>query len=809
MKKSIYKSLLLSKLALRNIKSSLFRFSLFLLSLSFLVLTLYLSFTTKDFLSLYYNNEYKEIYHDIDLKMNPTLESNARFFSITPLLNSNLYQNVSNYFQVFELETTIVHDENTINANLFSSTIEQFESYLKTNQSFILLEHDVIITKSFAYKENIHLLDTISITINNETNDYQVAYIVEDFGLFSNEKIFINQVYIIKTIIKTLAPNLGDLQDAIYERFTNQLYLYLKDDVDIDLFSSQLKLLNEYQSLSITPPYSQEKINQNIHITTTFFTIILFTISLSLIIFFYSNLKVMLLNRKKQYLNLETIGFNHRYIRVLILIELSYALIPSFIIGIFLSLFVIKYGLFFLGSNATYILNIPKMILILIFLLILIYCSSLFSHSSKTKPIYTSIKSSVKWLSLIVLTLILIIFLYSQYRIIFILIYIAIILISLTFKLPFLLATRYKQNTRNVLLLKMTINKPVYKSYMVSLFVCFTSIFLLFYANSHINHRISSYQSFYEFDFYLTNITRNINVIDQDLSERTDLKHEMIYLDTNVTLNESLIMEFIAISPSAISEFYDLSLDKDTLDLFMNETDPSILLPKNYQAVYQLTAGDIIEISSSLGNISSYKIIGFYEKELGNLIFSNFHTDAHQENTFIIKSLIEKDKIKTDLITEYQSEFIVVFDYDSILKEQTTLMANIRTYINIIILFIMLALIFSLLNQQTLLYASLKENYIKLQVLGFNQTKTNMYLRFETVLMYLVLIIVSFLYFLILLSLIQSLYLSFGLYEKYYDYRLSTLYAFLLITLIYVVVRYFYHKKTYNEAFSSVFNNFD
>ncbi len=807
MKQTASLYLYILKISFRNIRKSLFRFLLFVCALSFLVLTIYLSLSTNEFLKMYYNNETSSTYHDYQLNINPTLESNSRFFSITPLLNSSVKDELKHYLQLFEIETTFTLDSDIHSVTLFSTSIASFTDYINPNNTFVLLPNDAIITSSFAKKHDIDLFDTVDIQLGDKKIKYQVAYIINDYGLFKDERVFIDQKSILKTLITTLDPSLSNLPEVIYERFTNQLYLSFYDGVDIEQVKITLETLPGYQNLSISHPFNQQRINQNIQITATFFTIILSIISLTLLVFFYTNLQIISLNRHTQYQNLRTIGFKNKQIYLLFLTEIYISLIIGFVIGFILSYFVIDYGFYFLGSTASYKINLSKAFVVFGIMNLLVFISLGVLLSDKKRETQTS-KTAIK---IFFVCLIVAILLYTKNVVLIILITVAFLFMFCSLKLPHLFfATRkFKGNILTANLFKMTLMKKTFKAYIVSLFIVFLSVFLLFYANRHMSERIKHYESFYQFDFYITGITQNFTSIEDELSKRTDLEFSPIVFDTNVTINDHVVMEFVSINPDDISIYYDLNISKDALTLFKENQEPTIILPYAFKVLYGLNVLDDVVITTTLGNQTSYNISGFFDKELSNLVISNLNTENKNRNSFMIKSLDDKQVLKTSLLSTFQKRLIVVYDYNSSLSRQLIEMKQIQSYLNLIICFILVSLMLSSANQQTLLYQSLKDNYVKLSVLGLAKDKRRKYLIKESWLIFILTMVFTYGFYLVFLTLISDLYLSFFLYEISYDYRLASLFAFIFITVFYFMIRYFYQKTAIRESFSSHFQNFD
>lgn len=378
MKKHINIFSYLLRLSFKNIFRDKIRSFLLLISFIGIALTLYLSVTSNQFLTLYYENQLEETYQDFDIKIETNQTYDARFFSLTPLLNeANTIRYINHYLSLFELNTLIYKGLNQINVKTIAADESEFFDYLSLSDvNLILDEKDIMITESLSKKENLMINDSVSLKLGTSETTYNIKYILKDKGLFSGDVIYVNKQVIIKDLISILNPNLPTLPDQIYKKFSNKLYLSLKDSADYDLVINKLYNIPEYQNLNIDKPFHIEKTTQLINSATTFMTVITAILSISMLIFLYTNIMIFYHHRKKQQTILSFLGYSFKSTFLLLWLELFIAAILGITLGIVFGQMVVNFGLSFMGSSARFSINYLAAFLILL-VITTTYCLTL------------------------------------------------------------------------------------------------------------------------------------------------------------------------------------------------------------------------------------------------------------------------------------------------------------------------------------------------------------------------------------------------------------------------------------------------
>lgn len=201
-------------------------------------------------------------------------------------------------------------------------------------------------------------------------------------------------------------------------------------------------------------------------------------------------------------------------------------------------------------------------------------------------------------------------------------------------------------------------------------------------------------------------------------------------------------------------------------------------------------------ILSPVHSLETFEIGGFYNKEIGDMAFTNLHLfpiyDDISQNTLFVNASTDKTALQNELINLYSKNMVYVLDFQTIVDTKLNQMRTSTDYLTIILSAIIGCFVLSIFNHSILLLGQMKDTYARFFVLGFSKQKLMQTLIKESLMMFVILIISSLLGFFFLSSQLSSLILISGEYEPIQLSIKSLWFGSVLILIVFLVTKIIY-----------------
>jgi hypothetical protein len=316
------------------------------------------------------------------------------------------------------------------------------------------------------------------------------------------------------------------------------------------------------------------------------------------------------------------------------------------------------------------------------------------------------------------------------------------------------------------------LTKTTFKHYIHLVFIAFLTILLLVFANAYMMNRKDAYQETYQVDLMLVNITKDFDDKYDEIntmSEVDDVSKAGLYQQVRTIDENQSIRELISIDPNDISTYFKTNIDEDALRQLNKVTKLYIILPDRYMFLYDYDVGDPIDIYvNGRYKEQTFEIAGFFEKQLGDLAFTNLHHIYGEENIYnilLVNATNDKTMLKNELLNAYHQDLIKVIDVDDQIAPLLFEMKQVTNYITFILAMIIFCFIIALMNHSVLLYHEMKDVYARMIVLGINQKNLKQSLYQVFISIGIILLTVSILGYTLIAFEMSDLAILFGEYE--------------------------------------------
>ncbi len=823
MKKAISRFGFSFRFAFKNLIRFRLRSILLIFSFIALFVTVLLGASTKMFLTSYYYGELENKYRDIDFSMGVTLNSNLRFFSIRPLDDATeLDIVVDDYAPFFEMDTLVEINGTKQYVKTMASTLDHLVKVSNPIHypNLTLNNDEVIITQSLADTYQLNNGDFITLYLGDLTKDYFIVDIVEDGGLFLDETIYLNKDGSLSFFLTALNPSLSSLNPIFLTNFYNQVYFDVKDGVTDSEAMSYVSSITQFSDLKFQLAIDHQAVDQQIRRNVSFFNLIIIIVFLVILLVMQTTFMLYFDEKKKGFAVIDLLGGSHLFSYGVVLLEILIFFSISLIASIFITNSVIQNGMRFVGSPATYRLEFITIFwcalaTLLIYVITSIYYFINFNkESSIRQTVSQSIEKQMHWIPMLV-TLVLSISVYFLTQLNAVFLWIGynraiiqsiaafVILFSSAFLLIFLFSKLQKIQKKPMvfaLQLKILLAKKSFYQYISVLLVCFVSIFLLILANDHMDKRMSKYETEFKVDFVLTNfISRyeetftHISSLDTvEDAAKVGYLQNIEFADFQQNLNSVVSMD-----PQLITDYFNLDLNDSSISKLENSDQSIIILPERFRLLYDMKIGDQVDlILSPIHALETFEIGGFYNKEIGDMAFTNLHLfsiyDDISQNTIFVNASLDKTALQNELVNLYSKNMVYVLDFQTIVDARLNQMRTATDYLTIILSAIIGCFILSIFNHSILLLGQMKDSYARLYVLGFSKQKMMVSLIKESIAMFIILSVSSVITFVLLSKQLSTLVLLSGEYEPIQFAIQPMFIGLLLIFVVFVLTKVVY-----------------
>jgi len=508
---------------------------------------------------------------------------------------------------------------------------------------------------------------------------------------------------------------------------------------------------------------------------------------------------------------------------MIILLEVFVFFIMSFLSAAVVTQLIISYGIKFLGSPITYVVPLINIAIVLCLSLVILFSTALiffnkFNKKSvikQTQDTQDELKQTLLFDGFISLTTIGLYFILNLHVVKTILgifaapFQIILILLFLLTCGSFLIKILTKGlNIKKkpfifMLHLKVLLTKKAFYQYLSVLLISSLSIFLLILANDYMNIRQNDYQNQYNLDFVVANILNDYDQIYEEIRNIPEVSATSkvgLFHDVSLIDKEDAIRDLVSMNPHDIDDFFNLDIDSLSYASLESNT-LTILLPLRYQKLYDKEIGDTIEfyLSSEFPNVS-FVIGGFFEKQLGNLAFTNISfLDEYQSlepNTIFVNAADQPNVLKDLLLDAYSSQLIYVIDYKATVELLSSEMVKATQYLNMIIIVILLCFVLSIINHSALLLSQMKSLYGKLYVLGYTHKKMVLLQVYESLIFIFVILFVTLISYILIAQKLESFIIFFGEYESVRLTQSSLVLGTIFVVILFTITKSVYIIKT-------------
>ncbi len=794
MKKIWHKIFFILKFSYRNMMSHPLRTVLLWFGFLGVSLTLFLVFSMNPMMFNYYLGRVEKRYQDVDMVVEVSSTGDARFFSTADFDENDISSIIKRYDAFFEFDILATTENDESYVHVYASNIDSL-SYI-SNQDISqtsLLDHEVIVTKSYADDHQLQIGDEITLNASDSFKTFEIIDIIEDDFMFQGSSIFIDKQTSISFFLETLSPTLAGFPPSLLTHFYNRVYIELNDDITYDQAYEVFQNYLGYQSLNYIETYNMNQILTDTNQMTALFDVVLIFVFFAIVLVLSTTLQVYFYEKKKMSGVIHVLGGKPRFSMSVMMTELITLSSLGFLAGWLLTQKLINFGFIYLESSQTYQLSRRDIGLSLLIFFILFLVTTLYQvfrnmrhHEIRMlkdegveKPIH--IKSRLVMLMTIIaiyaiLQIPIFITFLDMYKILMEMLLIGFFLfeaMTLSVNLLSNIKVSNKYLIRQKLLFKKILNKRQFYQYISTTMIVFLMTFLLIFASSYMKIRIERLESEYQFDLIVTRIISEQDQIYQEISEIEYVDHaDQIGYFENVETNfenESL-EQVVSIDISHIVYYFNFDIDQSIINTFEQATTPQILLPMRYHKIYNQNIGDHIYLDLGPNYKDTiFRIAGFYEKQGIELAFVNLYP-FEQFNQIKTNSILidtkEKQIVKEELISTYGQKMIIVNDYvEDVVHPMTSVMAKVVNYLTILTGFLMLSFMVTLFNHTSMLEHILAPDNAKIYTLGLSKKDIIKHQVITQIIIYLCSLIITILVFIALYHLFTPLLIIFKTYE--------------------------------------------
>ncbi len=838
MRKSLNRLLFAWRYALKNFIFNPMRS--FLLTIGFLgiFVVVILAFSMNDFFRIYYVNKLEEKYQSFDMVMNISSSGDARFFSISQMnLNDDVSQMIEDKAVFFEFDVLLeTNQTDRVYVHVFSSSKEDL-SKISTyaNDEIDLADDEMIITKSFSETYGLNIDDSVSLFARETQKTFIIKDIIDDGHLFIENSIFIDKDESLLFFLSSLSPSLDSLPSSLLKNMYNFVYIDIKPEYSYDQLAQSLQDISQYEKLSFTQTIDQNAVDHFVSRNISIFSMMLSIVFVSILFVLQTTLLVYFNEKKVIFSQVHVLGGKKQFSLSLVLIEMFTFFMLSFVISIWVTNFILDFGINYLKINLVYDIQFVHLIYALITVLLfsvvmVVYYFNTFYQTSDVnhlkeegREVSFNFKKSLSILAGTIL-------LYILFEINFInqlfgkLSVIVQILLAIIFMFVFakvslraiiFILGKFKEKNLLYYHLSMMVSKKAFKHYTSVILIAFLTIMLLIFTNGYMDIRSDSYRNGYQTDFILTHIVTGFDDVYDEIKELDHVEDSIkvgLYTEVFVVEQNQTISQLISIDQDQISTFFNLDINQEDLNDLDDESRLKILLPDRYYKLYGLEIGDQIDIYvNPTYKTQSFYISGFFEKQLGDLAFTNMHKVLSGQSPYqaiILNSNIDKNTLRDELLDLFSDQMIRITDVNQSMDRLIYEMERVAVYITVILSLIIGCFVIAMINHAHLLFVQVKSNYARLYVIGYSKKRMVLTLIKEGLITLIVFYVAASIGYIVIASYFSDLSILFGEYEPVKFSAVPLLYGAVIITLVFSVQYAIYIYQVLHIKLSEIIKSY-
>ncbi len=785
-------------LAKRNLISNLKNTLVIIITLSLVFAVFMMMLGVRGIYEDIFTKEAKTRYQDIDLIISYDEYSPTRFINKRQI-NEN-YEDITYALAFFNLQVLTESADELYYSNMLSSLPHELEILLDIDVD--ISSNQAIITKTFSENNNLEIGDYFSFYILENKFEYEVADVVNDKGVFSDNSFFIDKSVLFTRLYSTsLLDNFGNV---IYINSSNYESIYQ------DLHSDVL-----YQDYLIRYAVDEEYIDGIVSEYTSMIVVAGIIVLLALLIVLDSLFLIVLKDIFNEMGVIDTLGGKKSMGRFVCFYQWGIYLFISLIFGTILAHLVINIGASFYGVKAFLIIN-PLIILATTFILgLLVYLKNtrlLLAHE-RVKTIdkirdKRYIVGRINTVLFLIFTIFLIIVItlkpfplkYNSLVIVVLSIYVSLSVLVMVLR-TILRVFKNDKTTFGLFNARyMNINKNIHQSLKV-VFLSLIVVAIMVSVRLFIAGEIKQVQIDNKFDLLVVNIYDYDDDLLDDLLEYDINQADPALVFNNVFVkinqnNRQLVRNFVSMDNNAFYNYFDYQLGEVKAE-YQDDELPYILFPKTYQTVYGFEEGDIIQfdISPDLKEID-FVIGGFIDTNFDHIVYSNIYDKLDNYDLSINSVFVNSDNIETvndDLIKDYSAKMYYIINGEESLNKSLDLAKNVLALFTVITVFIILSFVFVVINNTVLKFYTLKNEIAKIKVIGQSNYSFGYDMIKEFLLLTLTIVIVGLTEILILSENLRYVLLFFDYYKDLSASVQSVSIGYLVVIFSFAVSYIYYY----------------
>lgn len=829
------------RFAFKNILYYRLRSLLVFFSLIVVMTVVMLGLSTDAFVKTYFQGTLEERYRTVDMSMRVSFNGRTRFFSITPLYQSGVLDEIaSDHMPFFEINALVGNSiGNKLYVKTMSSSLEHL--YKLSNLSSLdlasLSDNEVIITESFANSFSLAIGDDLLLYVGESVRVYAVAAVVGDGGMFAGDTIFINKSSSLSFFLSALNPAFAFPPVALTPLY-NVIYFDLADNVTFEEATLALKdIHSQYGVLDFEETINTTALNRQIQRMTVVFNIITMLVLLALFFVLHTTFLLVFHEKQRSFAVIRMLGGRTRHVLTTLMIEMLVFFFAALLLSIWLANMVIAQGLIYVAAPVTYALDVPTIVIgggvaLLLMLAALFYYFFKFGQISLTEQAkHQGEEQTLKplWL-LVVLVFALVAYvsletswsigLFGNSRALIQIMLSVMILFSTAFLTVFGLSHWLLRlnPSRLSLNLKVLLSKRAFYQYVAVILVCFTSLFLIALSNSHMTTKLSVLEHEQKGDFILTNfVSRYDETYTAVVAMQGVASADKVGLYQNVlVVNQPWdIHTLVSLDAGRISDYYSFEIDDQALALLHRNDVKSIVLSERFNVLHGYQTGDdIVLYISPLFPEESFQIAGFFHQELvGTTAFVNLHLFAEYQsisnNAILVNAAGDRTALREDLINQFSQHLVVVVDIQTLVNDWIVVLTSGGYYILFILGTMNVFFMIAIAVHALLLFEQMKDSYARFFVLGLNKRSVLRLLVIEQAVLFVVLLLSTWLGYVLLASRFDLLLLFFGEYESVAITGRSLWMGSLTALFVFALTKWFYMLKVVAIKPSTVLKSHD
>ncbi len=800
----------IGRFALRNIKANKSSSSVIILTLSLVFTLLIMLFSMTGVLRNIFTRESEDVYPNVDVVVSYDEYSVAKLVN-KRYIDEDYSNDIDFALSFFNVNVLTQFDGEAFYGNLMSASQNELEILI--NKDVILKDNEAIITKTFAENHNLKIGDSFSCDILNNTLNYKVADIYQDYGVFSGNSFFVDK--------NELYRNLYGLD--YLDNLGNTLYIKLHDFDKYD-FIDQLKNDIHYQNYNVIPAIDDAYISNHAKEVSAMYLGVAVVIIIAIFLVVASLFPITREDIKKELGVVKTLGGNKTFVWKVYLLQWSILLVLSFVISLLLSLVVINLGSYLYGVKGIVFYNVLSSLLALLtvalFIFIGVFLSfrkienlSIIEQSSNKR--YEKIKPHF-WALIITFVILVITFVFKPFSLRFnsLIIVLVSIFIALNLLALFLQAASYfiDKSNKKYSFFKLFQNKYLYDNKHIHqslrvIFISLVVIVIIFSIRTFFNSEVDNFYKEMNFDMALVNINDYQSDLLDDLKEEDvnsadpAVLYQNIIVDFNNDKSE-LVKFFVSMDRNSLNEYFKFGFSE--IDYSYTTTDmPYVILPKNFGLVYNLEPGDKItlDLNYKLKDIK-FVVAGFFDTNLDNFIYSNIYEMNDFGGLLKFNSVFmnsdDPDQLYQSLIKKYSINMYYVFDSNTYFGDYVKIADRLGDFFTILTGFMIVCFMIVIYNNTLLLYYDLKPDLAKVKVLGLNNKNIISTLLKEYFLISVIILVIGIIEIIILSKYLKNIILFADYYKDINATFFDILIGFIL-TYILLLFSYIYYFKKIRE----------